>query len=100
MGAAVASNWTSLGAGQLEAVEPVIAHVLPVAAALQDVGDREAGDVLRRLVANLGREAQPQRRAMLAGEWRVVHLVARQRLRMERRRHVERLVVVVGAFER
>src|SRR6476646_5187195 len=100
MGAAGESKWTSLGVGQLEAVEPVIAYVLPVGAALQDVGDSEARDVLRRLVPNLGGEAQPQRRAMLASEWRVVHLVARQRLRMERRCHVERLVVVIGAFER
>src|ERR1700676_2036874 len=36
---------------------------------------------------------------MLSGEWLVVHLVTKQGLRVQRGRHVQRLIVIVGAFD-
>src|SRR5687768_1927889 len=81
-----------------QASVPAVALVHPVAAlGSQHITHPQADDVLGLLVTKLGWKNEAQRRAMLARQRPAVHLVAHQRLRMTGRRHVERLVVVVGA---
>src|SRR5580704_1249143 len=52
------------------------------------------------LIADLGRNAEAQRRTVLARERPLVHLITEQTLGMLRGRHVERLVVIIGAVDR
>src|SRR6266852_4820201 len=81
--------------------EPAVALVFPVAglAGLQNIGDADGVQILGLLISQLGRHLQAQRRAVLAIERLPVHLVTEQRLRMQRRSHVDRLLVVVSAFD-
>src|SRR5262249_3677797 len=77
---------------------PVETAVLPVAAAIL-VGDFDRGDPFRVLEPGLGRGAQPQREAERVGD-RLASILRRQDgLRMQRARHVDAAVVVVGALE-
>src|SRR4029077_16083977 len=82
----------------LQSVELRIALVFPIADLLQNVGHFQIGKILRLFVSNFGGNLQPQRRTMLPSQRLVIHLVAKQSLGMQRRGHVERLVVIVGAF--
>src|SRR5579864_4072467 len=84
---------------ELQAVEFGVALILPVADLLKYMGHFEVREVLCLLVANLGRDAQAQRSAMLAGQWLAVHFVAEQRLRVHGGGHVERLVIVIRTFD-
>src|ERR1700738_2026850 len=82
----------------LDAAEPVEAAVLPIATRI-GVGDLDRGDPFWVLVAELGRGAQPQREPericdRLPGVFR-----CQDRLRMQRRRHVDAAVIAVGALE-
>src|SRR5439155_13613205 len=81
--------------------KPTVAQVRPVGAMvrLEDIGNFERREVLRRLVSQLGRQRQAQRRAVAAIERLAVHLVAEQGIRVQRCGHVQGLVVVVGALE-
>src|SRR5437879_7393746 len=63
------------------------------------MGHFKVSEILSLFVTNLGRNAQPQRRSMFAGEGLAVHLVAEQGLGMRGRRHIQRLVIVVRAFD-
>ena len=84
---------------------PLVAAVLPeAAAAARDVGEAfdrlDAHHVFRHLVAELALDPQPQRRAVLDGQGREVHLVGEDGLRMKGVDEVDRLVIVAGVVER
>src|SRR5260370_21177299 len=80
---------------------PAVALVAPVTALRrQDIGDCDRHHVLRLFVSELRRQLQSQRGAVPAIERPVVHLVAEQRLRLSRCRHVQPLVIVVCAGHR
>ena len=66
---------------------------------LQNIGDANRVEILGLLVSEFGRHLQAQRRSVLAVERLPIHLVTQQRLRMQRRRHVNRLVIVVRALD-
>src|SRR5580765_8070344 len=65
----------------LQPVELGISLVFPIANFFQNVGDFHFGQVFRLLVADFGRNVQPQGRAVFASERLVVHFVAEQCLR-------------------
>src|ERR1700690_2755136 len=70
---------------KLETVVIRIALIFPVSDLRQYVRHLEAGEIFRLLVSNLGRDVQPHRRAMFAGQRLPVHFIAQQSLRMQRR---------------
>ena len=78
--------------------EPVEAAILPVAAAV-GVGDLHGGDPLGVLEAELHGRAQAQWKTEGIGDRFPGVLGREQRLRMQRRGHVDAAVVVVGAAE-
>src|SRR5450631_4871131 len=80
-----------------QAVERRIPLIFPVPNLLQNIRHLQVRQVLRLLVANFRRHIQPQWRPVLARERLIVHLIADQSLRMQRRRHVQRLVIIVRA---
>src|SRR5260370_5916503 len=91
----------SLPRSPSQSSEPAVALVFPVAAlaGLQNIGHADGVQILGLLISQLGRHLQTQRRAVLAIERLPVHLVTEQRLRMEGRSHVARLVVIIGALD-
>src|SRR6267154_4136183 len=83
----------------LQAIEFGVPLIFPIPDLLQYMAHFEVRDVLCLLVADLGGDAQTQRSAMLAGQRLAVHFVTEQRLRVHGGSHVERLVIVVRAFD-
>src|SRR5258708_20783217 len=83
----------------LQAIEFGVPLIFPIADLLHYMAHFEVRDLLCLLVAVLGRDAQTQRSAVLAGQRLAVHFVTEQRLRVHRGSHVERLVIVVRAFD-
>src|SRR6266853_2307885 len=83
----------------LQDIEFGVPLIFPIAGLLQYMTHFEAHDVLCLLVADLGGDAQTQRSAMLAGQRLAVHFVTEQRLRVHGGSHVERLIIVVRAFD-
>src|ERR1700737_665913 len=71
-----------VASSELQAVEFGVALVLPVADLLQYVANLEVGKVLGLFVADLGWNAEAQRSPVLPSQRLVVHLVAKQGLRM------------------
>src|SRR5665647_1565675 len=80
------------------AAEPVVPLVFPVTAGV-GVGDENRLDVLRILVAELGRHAQLHRKAVARRQRLAIVAQGQQRLRVQRGGHVDTGVIVVGAFE-
>src|SRR5580704_11370178 len=93
--------FSSLRLPPSQASEPAIALIFPISrlARLEHAGDAQRLEILRLLVAELGRHLEPQRSAMLAIERLPVHLITEERLRMQGRLHIDRLVIIVGAFD-
>ncbi len=83
----------------LQTIEFRVALIFPVARPFQYMAHFEVGEILCLLVANLRGNAQTQRSAVFARQRLAVHFVAEQRLRMHGGRHVERLVIVICAFD-
>src|ERR1700693_3958529 len=90
----------SLPRSPSQSSEPAITLVFPVAAlaGLQNIGYADGVQILGLLVSQLGRHLQTQRGAVPAIERLPIHLVTEKRLRMERRSHVNRLVVIIRAL--
>src|SRR6267378_6271613 len=72
---------------QSHSPKPRIALILPIPARPFG-GERQRHEVLRHLVAELGRRIEPQRRAMRGWERIVVHPIRENRLRMHRAREI------------
>src|ERR1019366_7756779 len=83
----------------LQTIEFGVALIFPVAGLSQYMAHFEVGEVLCLLVANFSGNAQTQRSAVFAGQGPAVHFVAEQRLWMHGGCHVERLVIVIRAFD-
>src|SRR5215469_8838367 len=79
--------------------EPVVALVLPIAARVL-VRDFDGNDVLRILVAELGRHAQLHRKAVFGWQHVAVVREREQCLRVQRSWHVDAGPVVVRATQR
>src|ERR1051326_394349 len=84
-----------------EASVPVVTLVGPVAATvrLEHTGHAQRREIFRLLVAEFSRHLQADRRAVSAINRLAIHLVTEQRLGMHGARHVDRLVIVVCAFD-
>src|ERR1019366_6732485 len=93
------SRWLPSGPASESAV-PAIALVFPVAAlvGLQHVGHADGVEILRLLVADLGRHLQPQWGAVSAVERLAIHFVTEQRLGMQHGLHVDRFVISIRTF--
>src|SRR5215813_12517505 len=78
--------------------EPVVALILPVAAGVV-VEHRQCDHVLGVLEAELGRDANAQRKSELGGQGLAVEFQGHLRLRMQGRRHVDGAGIALGAHE-
>src|SRR5208283_3174063 len=83
----------------LQAIEFGVPLIFPVADLLQYVAHFEVREVLCLLVADLRRNAQAERSAVLAGQRLAVHFVTEQGLRVQGSGHIERLVIVIRTFD-
>src|SRR5437870_10053491 len=84
---------------QLQAIEFGVPLIFPIADLLQYMAHFKVGEVLCLLVADLGGNAQPERSAVFAGQRLAVHFVTEQRLRVHGGGDVNRLVIVISAFD-
>src|ERR1700724_3117091 len=82
----------------LKPAEPVVAAVFPIAAEIL-VGHVHGDDVLGVLEAELGRDADLLREAVLSRQCLVQELEGHLGLRMQRGRHVDRVGVALRALE-
>src|ERR1035437_5702465 len=80
------------------ASEPVVPLVFPVAPGVS-IGNENGLDVFWILVTELGRHAQLHRKAVFRRQGLAVVSERQQGLWMQRPRHVDAGVVVVGTFE-
>src|ERR1700728_9908 len=83
---------------QSEPAEPVVTLVLPIAAGVV-VLHPHGGDVFRILEAELRGNPDFDREAVGARQGLVIELERQLRLRVERRRHVDRVRIALGALE-
>src|SRR5580658_716944 len=88
---------TRLRARPLLPAEPVIALVLPIAAGVV-VLHPHGGDVFGILEAELGRNADLDRKTVGARQDLAIEFERQLRLRMQRGRHVDRIRIALGAL--
>src|SRR5712692_7654634 len=83
----------------LQAIEFGVPLIFPIADLLHYTAHFKVRDVLCLLVADLGGDAQTERSAVFAGQRLAVHFVTEQRLRVHGGGDVNRLVIVIRAFD-